>query len=1050
MIMKNQHTYVILILLFSFLARPLDAQEKNLMINPDNDYHKGLELFENEKYGSAQVYFQKVIDYYEDQEVENKSNAEYYSAICAVELYHADAEYLISQFIAKYPESSKVNEAKFVMGKFQYRNKRYKDAIFWLDQVDNTKMTDEEVAELYFKRGYSYFMLNDFDRAGTNFYEIKDKRNTYSAPAVYYYAHIAYHQKNYETALQGFQRLSDNPTFAPVVPYYITHIFYFQGKYDEVIEYAEPLIESAAAARLSEIAKIIGDSYYRKKDFTNALKYFEIHKENSDNLSREDYYQLGYAYYYDKQYDSAIVSFQKVSDTRDRMAQNTYFHLADCYLSIGNKEKARVAFEFAAKDNFDLEIKEEALFNYALLTYELYHSPFNEAIDAFHDFIKIFPNSTRIDDAYNFLVMAYMYTSNYKEALKSLEKIDDKDHTIKEAYQKVAYFRGLELYNNLHFEEAIETFDKSLQFSEYNKKIAAQCHYWKAEAMYQLEKYEESIKEYQEFILTGGAFQLQEYNMAHYNLGYSYFKLKDYSNAIQWFRKYVGFSATKKDKVLADTYNRIGDCYFISKTYWVAIEYYDKAIEVGKMDTDYAIFQRGFALGLVKRPAKKIETLDRIIRDYPKSEYLDDALFESAKSHLALNNVFEARNHYKRIVDEYPNSSYVKKSLVQLGLISFNNNENVKALNYYKQVVAEFPGTSEARNALVGIKNIYIELNDVDSYFAYVDGLGGMVNVSVSEQDSLSYIAAENVYMKGDCESAVEMLKKYLQTYSEGSFVVNANFYIADCYNRTQREIQALEYYNFVIERPKNTFTEQALIAAAEINFNEASFLEALSLFDQLEKVAEVNQHLVEARTGMMRCNYYLENYEDAITAADKVLHTEKISQQLIREAHYKKGKSLMNTGNHEMAVDEFRIISTDVNSREGAEAKYLIAKIFFDDAQLEKAEEEIFDFVKQNTSQEYWLARSFILLADIYLERDDFFQAKHTLKSIIDNYTSDEDDIITTAEKKLKDIIEKEKENAPEEEKTDMEIKLNEQTGEYELKEEKKIENPDSLINKK
>ncbi|MEE4198260.1 MAG: tetratricopeptide repeat protein [Bacteroidales bacterium] len=997
------------------------AQETMQFKDPDQAYKAGLELFEKEKYGVAQKHFRNAIELYGDRQPEFKANARYYEALCAMELFNEDAEYLISTFIAEYPENSKVNMARFHMGRFQYRQKKYRQAIDWFHRIDKRQLDQEELSEYYFKLGYSYFMKGDYDEAGSAFYEIIEVNTKYTAPALYYYSHIAYEDKNYETALQGFQRLSNNETFAPVVPYYITQIYYLQDKYDEVINYAPDLLESASAKRAPEIAKIIGDSYYKKQEFGKALEYLQRHASEAKNISREDNYQLGYCYYRAEQFDSAAVAFEKATGEDDALAQNAYFHLADCYIELDQKKKARFAFEFASKLNFDPGIKEEALFNYALLTYELFHSPFNEAIDAFHDFIELYPRSSRIDDAYNFLVMAYMYTSNYKEALQSLEKISEMDHSMKEAYQKVAYYRGLELYNNLHYEQAIETFNKSLQYPGYNKAIYAQANYWKAEAYYQLGNFEKAVEGYDNFLLTTGAFALDEYELAHYNMGYAYFKLKDYPNAIKWFRKYTGFTDDENTRTVADAYNRIGDSYFISRSYWTAIEYYDQAVEIGLLDKDYALFQRGFALGLLNRPEKKINTMQQLVREHPASAYVDDALFEMAKSNLDQQNADQALQLYQRIVDEFPASSYVKKSLVQLGLISYNKDNNDDALKYYKRVVAEYPGTPEAKNALTGIKNIYVDMNEVDTYFAYANSLGEFADISISEQDSLTYISAEKLYMSGDCERSVIQLNNYLTEFKDGSFVLNAHFYLAECYSRMGQNGKALEAYNYVIGKPKNTFTEQALLQAAFINYNQENYQQALEHFTRLEKIAELNSHLLESRVGQMRCNYRLENYRNTIQTADKLLHTEKISDELIREARYKKGKSLVKTGNDDLAIDEFRIISEDVNSREGAEAKYWIAEIYFKDKKYDIAEHEIFDFASQNTSQEYWLAKAFILLSDVYIAKDDLFQAKHTLKSIIDNYNPEaRDDIVRIAKEKYNQMLDDEEKSNIEEEKSE------------------------------
>ncbi|MDA3780621.1 MAG: tetratricopeptide repeat protein [Bacteroidales bacterium] len=1024
----NKHLIFVFAFIIIGLSQNILAQETLKFSDFDSDYKLGLELFDKEKYGAAQEHFQKVIDKEKQLDNEFRANAEYYRAICAIELYNEDAEYLISGFISRHPESSKVNAAYFNMGKFQYRQKEYANAVKWFEFVNKDKLNEEDLAEYYFKSAYSYFMLGDNEKATSVFYEIINVDTKYTGPALYYYSHITYNDKNYETALQGFLRLSKDETFAPIVPYYISQIYYLQERYEKVVEYAPPILKLANAKRTPEIAKLIGDSYYKNEMYEDAVNYLKIYSEKANNISRKDYYMYAYAYYKNNKYDSAATFFEKVVGKDDLLTQNAYFHLADSYIESNKKNKARLAFEFASKLDFDPEIKEEALFNYAVITYEMFHSPFNEAISAFHEFIKSYPQSDRLDDAYNFLVMAYMYTSNYKEALTSLDKIKSKDPAIKEAYQKVAYYRGLELYNNLHYADAVIIFQKSLKYSIYNKGIAARSYYWLAEANYQLEKFNEAKKQYNKFILCPGAFQADEFNIAHYNLAYSYFKLKDYSNAILWFRKFLNFENNNKTERVADANNRIADCYFIRRSYWLAIDYYDKAIELNLLDKDYALFQRGFALGLVKRPNKKIPTLKRLIAEHPESAYIDDALFELGKTYTNIQDNENAILKYEAIVNDYPTSSYMKRSLVQLGLINYNKDNNEVAMKYYKRVVAEYPNTSEAKNALTGIKNIYIDINDVDSYFTYVNGLGDFADISMSEKDSLTYISAENIYMKGDCANSIRAFEKYLQKFSNGNYALNTHFYKADCQYRNGDRKKALESFNYIIAKPKNTFTEQALLNAAKINYNFKYYSKAIDNYKELEKIAEVNKNLISARIGLLRANYILKDYNETIISANKLLHTEKIPEGIIREARYKKGMSLYNNKDFELAMDAFRLISEDVNSSEGAEAKYRICDIYYFDKQYDIAEHEIFDFIEQKTSQEYWLAKAYILLSDVYLQKDDSFQAKHTLKSIIDNYNSEKEDrILILAKEKYNNIIETEKYNVKNEEDKELKIEFKE-----------------------
>ena len=57
---------------------------------------------------------------------------------------------------------------------------------------------------------------------------------------------------------------------------------------------------------------------------------------------------------------------------------------------------------------------------------------------------------------------------------------------------------------------------------------------------------------------------------------------------------------------MSDAYNRMGDCYFVKTDYTQAIEFYNRSIDLGKTDIDYAMFQKGFTLGLLDRTPRKV------------------------------------------------------------------------------------------------------------------------------------------------------------------------------------------------------------------------------------------------------------------------------------------------------------------------------------------------------------------------------------------------------------------------------------------------------------
>jgi TolA-binding protein len=967
----------------------------------DELYRRAYELFEKQKYAAAQKFFIQITETPQYNNTIQKSNAQYYATICAIELFNDDAEVLGQRFINENPESPKVNDINFRLAKYKQNNKKYKSAIGYFLKVNKDLLEDNDRAEYFFKMGYSWFMTDSLDKARICFYEIKDIDTKYTSAALYYYSHIAYIQKKFETAIAGFIKLKDEEEFANIVPYYITQCYYYQEKYDELINYAPALMDSVIPSRVAEMAKMIGDAYYRKNKLNEAIPYLEKYVNTGKDVKAAEYYQLGYCYYQFGKYDEASKMFEKASEGNSIVAQNANYHLGDCYIRLDEKQKAMMAFSAAAKSDSLPRIKEDALFNYSVLSYELSSSPFNDAIKALNDYILQYPESKRSDEAYQYLTMAYLNTRNYQNALVYIEKIKNKDKNIKKAYQRIAFFRGLELYNNLQFNDAIKTFEVALKYAEFDSQIAARTNYWMAESNYRIADFDMAIENFNLFIASPQAVKCDENKLVNYNMGYCWFNKKQYETASTWFSKYIDANKTSKTKYVADSYNRIGDCSFMGANYQGAADCYSKSIELALSNKDYALYQKAFSLGLMGKHKQKITLLNQLITEYPQSAYVDDGLYEIGKSNMAILNNEEASKYFTRIVKDFPQGGNMKKALLQLGLIQYNSGKPNAALDTYKRIVSDYPGTQEAKSALTGIKNIYVDLNEVDAYISYTEKLGDFANISTAEQDSLTYIAAENLYTSGNSNKAKESFKKYIAKYPSGSFILNAQYYLGDCYMKTKEYNEALKAFSYVIERPKNEFSEQSLVAAAGINYQNANYKAAFDNYVQLENIAEADQNITSAKVGQMQCAYQLNDYAKALETAGKVLAIENLEPETERLARYISGKSYLEQNDAAKALEQFRRIAGDVKNVEGAEAKYQIANIYYSQGVNNKAEKEIFSFIDLNTPHQYWLAKAFILLSDVYMKKNDKYQAVNTLQSIIDNYDTLNDGIIDEAKAK-------------------------------------------------
>lgn len=984
------------ILLVAIISIPglnnLLAQKSEIYSNSERDFYKGLELFEKEKYGAARNFFDKTIERYDGEKSELRSEAQYYRAMCSILLFNIDAEFLVFEFVNQNPESPLINDAQFRLADYMYKKKNYPRTIMYYNMVDRFLLNNDQLSEYYFQKGYSYYKRHQYDKARVSFYEIKDIDGKYSSPALYYYSHIAYDQRNYETSLQGFQRLLSDDTFSAIAPYYISQILYFQKKFREVVDFAPPLMDSVSVKRVAELSKIIGESYFYLEEYEAAIPFLQKYKDMVKSSSIQDKYQLAFSFYMAEDYKKAAGLFERITMTNTEISMSALYNLADCYIHLGEKNKARTAFGSASRMEFNQQIMEDALFNYAKLSYELSYSPFNEAVRTLNFYIRQYPASVRVDEIYNILVMAYLETKNYKLAMESLEKIKVKDPGIERAYQKVAFFRALELFVNSRFSDAISVFDKAAKYGQYDELTYARTLYWLAESYYRYNDITTAKDYYRLFLNEPAAFQSPEYKKVNYSMGYLEFSEENYMDSEKWFREYINLESDKSSATIADAYNRLADCRFINSSYWEAIEYYDEVIKLNKADVDYAYFQKAFSLGLVDRPERKIETLRELLDSHAASAYTDDALFEMAKTYVFLEKPALASRNYKKLIADFPNSNYQSKANIQLGLIEKNAGNNEEALKYYKKVVNDYPGTSESNNSLKSIKDIYVNMNNVDGYLAYVEEIGS--GVSVSEQDSLLYASAENIYLEGDCELAVINLRDYISRFENGAFMLNAHYYLSDCLLKLGEPNEAMESLLYVINQPSGIFTEVSLLAACRISFSEKDYNQATELYRKLIDLGENKANISEAELGIMRSYARLGEYQNTIDAARIVLLQDKLEESVRKEANYLIANAFLLQNDLISAYEWYSKISNEVNTIYGAEAKYRLAEIDYGRNEKVKAETTVFQMIELNTPHHYWMGKTFLLLTDIYMDKEDEYQAVQTLESIINYYPNEDDGI--------------------------------------------------------
>lgn len=981
----------------------LPAQQTGIFGEPHARYRHALELFAEGHFGAARTQFEQFLAEMNDPHSVLAGNAMYYVGVSAYKLFHPDAANLLNAFVQAHPAHALAGMARLHMGHIAYRERRYREAARWYSSVQPRQIEPGHRDGFWFKKAYSELSANRLPSAASAFREIQDPSSAFYPPATYYLGHIAYSERDLDRALAYFRTLESDPQFGGVVPHYIVRIYHMKGMADRVLAYAPGLLEDVLHPKTHETARLVGEAHFHAGRYEMAIPYLQQYMESSSTPpSPEDHYQLGFAYLMNQEAKKAVTHLEKATEGPGELAQNASFHLASAYHQTGQKRYARDAFQRAHHMDINPEISRQSLFNYAKLSFELSYDPYNEAIMAFQRFIREYPDAKEADEAHAYLADLYLTTRNFRDALRSIEQIEISTPRLREAYQRITYYRGVELFNNGDFPEAIRHFGLSRRYPQ-NRNILAASLFWEAEAHYRSENYAQAISSHEAFLQSPGAAALDVYPQARYSMGYAHFKSADYERAIPSFRRFVANPGPDR-RMLNDGYLRLADCYFITANYEAALNYYERAIGLGLVDMDYAWFQKAITLGVMGRYQEKVTQLQEFLKDFPRSSLADDAQYELGNTWLMLNNNRQAMNSFRHVLEHHAHSTHVRSAMLKTGLIHYNEQADEEALKVFREVIERYPGSPEAQEALLAMRNVYVDLNRVDEFIRFTENLG-FADITVAQQDSLTYQATENRYMQGDCRAAIEGFGAYLDRFPQGIFSLNAHYYRAECLYRMERFEEALPDFRHVISKPQSAFTENALLRASRIEFSRQHYLQAYEFYHQLEQVAATGNNLLESRLGQMRSLTRLSRDEETILAAEAVIRTDKVPPVVEQEAWLSHARAHFALSQREEAKASFEKVRGIAANEMAAEAMYHLALIPYQLGQYEESRELIFDFVNHMTAYENWLARLFLLLADNYLEEGNVFQARHTLNSIIDNYQGEE--VLEEARKKLERIEE-------------------------------------------
>lgn len=937
---------------------------------------------------SARAYLQA-----HPQRVHTKSagdidKVKYYRALSFLKADMPGAVDTAIKLLGETPDAAYSQRVSFALAQYYFQHDDLMNAIPLYESAGIANLTNEEVADSKFELAYCYFHNNQFSKATPLFASIKElKDGKYYMAGNYYYGLLQYNDNKYDEALKSFTIVKDAKEYSAVVPYYIAEIYYFKGNRAKAYATADSIIKGKEKSYYdNEVHLLAAQTLFEDQRYKEAKPYFEYYYEHTEKIDKGDLYKIAYTYYRLDEWQNATEKFKMLSDAQDSLGQTAMYLLGDCYLKTDDKSGARNAFGICADMAYNKGQQEAAMILHARLSYDMGYN--DEALQQLENLVKTFPKSRYRDEANTITSDLLIKTNNYEDALKHLAEVNVKDNEYRAIYQKATFGYAVQQFRNGELASANNYLAQSLQ-NPVNPDYEAAAHFWKGELAYRTKKYSDVITHSQNFVGRKGGLAAVERisplataQHAYINMGYAAMETQNFGAAQNYFNlaQETGGRDSYSSSVAA---LREADAVFLQKNYSKAISLYDRIIAGGGADADYARYQKGILLGLQGKNTEKIALLQSLIQAAPPSVYANNARYEVAVTYLEDDKYPQALGYLRQLTDSVTDKSFAPAAWMKTGFVHQQAKEYPKSIDAYKHVVVDYPASGERMAALDALKSMYIESNQPAAYTKFLRDYN-LPSADSSSIDSTFYAAAETQFATGKYDAAKQAFTNYLNEYPNGIFAVKAYYYRAESNYQLKKYKEAHEDYAKVLAGPWNDFSENSARRGAVIAYEQKDFAAAYNDYLQLRGHAINNMSTEIAYRGLVKSGFNAGKYAEASAYADSLLAMQGVSAEVTGEAQYYKARSLQLGGKNEEALALYQQLSTNKNNEGAAEARYHIAEIFVQQDKLKEGEDAANEAIKLAGGSDYWITRSYLLLADILVKQKDYFNARALLQSIV------------------------------------------------------------------
>ena len=959
----------ILLILIVFCNKSLAQDNKKL-----NQY------FSNQNYSLYVSYFENTFKSKDYDNIDHDLVANYIVSLLKSNFNSSDAMLpsrklkIISDNIEGYIISNNSNSRDKLLyeyGKSEFYKDRFKAAVKFLEIIN--KKNDE----INFLLGVSEFNNKNFEQSRKYLDLVNDE--IYFTRKNFYLGVISYLNDEFDLSLEFFKKSNDDDLENKYLQYLISINFLLKN-YEEVISFENRL--NLEVENIDYCFFFIAKSYFILEKYD---KVVDILSKLESKVDREDEisFMIAYSQYMNGDYESSKSLFKELSYSSSKYSQFSSFYLGMIFLDEKNYNLAKNYFYASYKKEDNSEYTKKSLINYAKSNYEL--GDYDLSIAVLNKYKRSYPNEnfTEVDDL---LSENYFMTNNYSRIISYLNSKRNISENDKIKFQYVTYQKGVGEFNRGNFKSSIKYFDLSKKYN-LDSDIYIKSSLNKSEALFIGNLYKEAVNELLGVINLNMNVELRE--KIFLQLGYSYFNLNEYLNASKYLKNYLDSKDNKFSSKDIDPILRLADSYYASKNFNSSIKYYNTALQNSDINRNYIIYQIGLCYYGLDDFTKSIEYMDKVILNSEKS-LDDDAIFRKAQIYFENSEFDKSIINYNLIIDEYKYSEYIPYSFLNRATSYFNLKSYDQSEDDYLYILKNIFDEKIQSQAILGMQKIVSFTNN----FTQLNSLITEYKDRFPDNDNVLKIQFDNIRNLYFNQKYDDLISYVDEIFSQDEQLFNkyeTNYYLAESFFKTNKYEKASPVYETLLDSVNSKYFSRSLNRLAQINLNQKNYNTSLNYYRKLEKNSKNNRERIDSYIGSLTNYYYLKNYDSVHFYSSQINSFDKISFNNRNKINLLSAKSFLDSGDITKGIDKLLTTINLVNDESAAEANYLLAKVFYSQSQKNQALETLYALNENFSNYDYWVGKSYLLIADIFISMNEEFQANATLESLIDNTDIDE-----------------------------------------------------------